>query len=269
MGKQKTKDIILECVAMIALAFALSNVPIIKMPYGGNVTAASMLPIIILSYRQGLKWGLPSAFIYSGLQLLMGLDHLQEAEGTIQLLEIIFLDYIFAFTVLGIMGWWRRERPQTTTLIFGAAFVCFLRFVCHVFAGATVWSGVSIPCSDGMLNSVIYNLAYMIPETVVTVYAITLISLSTNLRLNKPEFVQKKLTTAAMLYSLLVMGIAIVADFIYLFGKIQDKDGFDISLIKSANPMVLGLITASGMIVSIVIFFLITVFVDNKNTEYN
>lgn len=269
MGKQKTKDIVVECLLMILLAYALSNVPFIKMPYGGNVTVASMVPIIILSYRQGMKWGLSSAFVYSGLQLLMGLDHLQEADNTVQLMEIIFLDYIIAFTVLGIVGWWRRERPQTSTLIFGAGFVCFLRFISHVLAGATVWSGVSIPSTDGMIHSVIYNLAYMVPETVVTVYVVALISLSTNLRLNKPELVQKKLTTSAMLYSLLFMGISIVADFIYIFGKIQDKDGFDITLIKSADPMVLGLITVSGIIVSIILFFLISTFVDNKNTEYN
>ena len=264
MGKQKTKGILIECVAMILLAFLLSNIVIIKMPYGGKVTAASMFPIIILSYRQGLKWGLGSGLVYSLLQLLMGMDKLSDASNTIGVLEIAFFDYIIAFTVLGIVGWWKRERPQTSTLIIGGVFVCFLRFLSHVMSGATVWAGVSVPTTDGMIHSLTYNGAYMVPETIVTVYVIAFISLSANLRLDKPELVQKKLSTTELLYSLLFFGIAIVADFIYLFGKIQNKDGYDITQVMDADPMILGIITVGGIAVSVIVYFLLHVILDDK-----
>lgn len=82
------------------MAFVLSFIKIIDMPYGGAVTAASMLPIIIAGYRHGLKWGLITSFTYSILQLLTGLSNVSYATSTTAMIAIILLDYIVAFTVL-------------------------------------------------------------------------------------------------------------------------------------------------------------------------
>ena len=57
--KQKTR-ILTECSVMIALTTVLSIIKLFEMPYGGSVTMASMLPIIIVSYRCGIGWGLGS-----------------------------------------------------------------------------------------------------------------------------------------------------------------------------------------------------------------
>ena len=58
---------------MLALSIALSFVVIYKMPLGGSVTLFSMLPVMLVSVRHGLKWGLPTAFIYSLFQFFTGL----------------------------------------------------------------------------------------------------------------------------------------------------------------------------------------------------
>lgn len=50
MEKTKTSTTIVECAILIAMAFALSFIKIIDMPYGGSVTAASMVPIIVAGY---------------------------------------------------------------------------------------------------------------------------------------------------------------------------------------------------------------------------
>lgn len=55
MEKTKKTGTLVECSVLIAMAFVLSFIKIIDMPYGGAVTAASMLPIIIAGYRNGLK----------------------------------------------------------------------------------------------------------------------------------------------------------------------------------------------------------------------
>lgn len=78
------------------MAFVLSFIKIIDMPYGGAVTAASMLPIIIAGYRHGLKWGLITSFTYSILQLLTGLSNVSYATSTTAMIAIILLDYIVA-----------------------------------------------------------------------------------------------------------------------------------------------------------------------------
>ena len=232
MEKTKTSTTIVECAILIAMAFALSFIKIIDMPYGGSVTAASMVPIIVAGYRHGLKWGLLTGFTYSILQLLMGLANVSYATSWVAAVAIILLDYVGAFTVLGLVGIFKKNKNQTPVLVIGAAVVCVLRYICHVITGCTVWAGVSIPTADGMAYSLVYNAAYMIPETVVTVYVIALIS------------------NAA-----LVFGIAVLIDFLYLFQQIQTEEGFDITLIVNSNWGLVAIITVVGVVVGAIVYF--------------
>lgn len=223
MEKTKTSTTIVECAILIAMAFALSFIKIIDMPYGGSVTAASMVPIIVAGYRHGLKWGLLTGFTYSILQLLMGLANVSYATSWVAAVAIILLDYVGAFTVLGLVGIFKKNKNQTPVLVIGAAVVCVLRYICHVITGCTVWAGVSIPTADGMAYSLVYNAAYMIPETVVTVYVIALISNAVDLRVEKPVTKKKSENVMAILNGALVFGIAVLIDFLYLFQQIQTE----------------------------------------------
>lgn len=54
---KKNALVMCECAIMIALAAVLSFVKILELPYGGSVTAFSIVPIVIISYRHGVKWG--------------------------------------------------------------------------------------------------------------------------------------------------------------------------------------------------------------------
>ena len=71
--KNVTKDpntisntrILAECALMLAVGIVLSLVKLIDLPYGGSVTVASMLPVIIISYRHGIKYGLGTDFAVS------------------------------------------------------------------------------------------------------------------------------------------------------------------------------------------------------------
>ena len=73
-----------------------------------------------------------------------------------------------------------------------------------------MWAGVSIPTADGMAYSLVYNAAYMIPETVVTVYVIALISNAVDLREEKPVTKKKSENVMAILNGALVFGIAVL-----------------------------------------------------------
>ena len=57
-NNKKNALVMCECAIMIALAAVLSFVKILELPYGGSVTAFSIVPIVIISYRHGVKWGL-------------------------------------------------------------------------------------------------------------------------------------------------------------------------------------------------------------------
>ena len=70
----KTKRLT-ESAMLIALAIVLELVGrmvIPPMPFGGQLTLASMLPIVLISWRHGVKWGLVSGFGYSLIQMVMG-----------------------------------------------------------------------------------------------------------------------------------------------------------------------------------------------------
>ena len=68
--------ILVEGAMMIALSTILSMIPLFSMPYGGTVTLLSMLPLVLMAFRHGTKWGVFTAFVHSVLQLLLGLSNL-------------------------------------------------------------------------------------------------------------------------------------------------------------------------------------------------
>lgn len=170
MTKHKNKPIFKLSLSsiFIALATALSMIKIYELPLGGSVTLLSMLPIIMLSAMLGLKWGLGSAFVYSLIQLILGIA-LDGVLGwgltPLSLVGTILLDYIVPFTLLGFGGIFAKKG--TLGLMLSTALVIVLRFLCHFTSGAIIFD---IWCSwdNAWLYSLCYNGSYMLPELVIT-----------------------------------------------------------------------------------------------------
>lgn len=225
-----------ESAVMLALGFILSLLKIIDMPFGGSVTAFSMLPIIIIAYRYKTPWGLLVGLTASLLQMIMGIKNLTYATSAGAVIAIILLDYVVAFTAMGLGGIFRgRIKNQGASLAAGALTACVLRYICHVISGCTVWAGVSIPDTDGLLYSLAYNAAYMIPETVVTVvgaYFAGKVFLLTEQQL-KPIPMEK--TVARNILASVPAAIGVVVTFVLIFAMIQTEDGFDITALSQAD----------------------------------
>ena len=174
MNRNKTKTLCV-CAIMTALATALSFIKIFNMPWGGSITLLSMLPISLVSVIYGVKDGIFTSFVYAVIQLIFGitLDGLLGWGLTApMLIACIFLDYILAFTVIGISGIFRNKG--TKGIILGTAFAVFLRFLCHVTSGVVVfasagklWQGFET--DNTLLYSLVYNACYMLPEIILTV----------------------------------------------------------------------------------------------------
>ena len=58
---------LVEAALLVALATVLSVLKIAELPYGGSITLASMLPILLLSYRHGVRWGLGGGLVFGVL----------------------------------------------------------------------------------------------------------------------------------------------------------------------------------------------------------
>ncbi len=85
----------------LALAFITSYLKI-EWFMGGSVTLFSMFFICFIGYAFGIRTGLTAAFAYSILQFL-------QSGGTYFLTPFqVCCDYFFAFTALGIAGFWYK-----------------------------------------------------------------------------------------------------------------------------------------------------------------
>ncbi len=166
---QKSIYRLTESAVLLAVASVLSVIKLVDMPYGGSVTLMSMLPLIIIAYRHGTRFGLVAATAYSLVQLLLGLDNLSYATSFGAAVAIVLFDYLIAFLVLGLGGIFRKSVPhQGLALSLGAVVTGVLRYLCHVISGCTVWYGLSVPTAESLWYSLGYNL-YMIPEIVILV----------------------------------------------------------------------------------------------------
>ena len=67
----------------------------------GSITLFSMVPILVMSYRHGAKWGVMTAFVNSLIQLVQGLGNLAYCQTLTAQVGCVLLDYLLAFTVLG------------------------------------------------------------------------------------------------------------------------------------------------------------------------
>lgn len=165
--ERKKVQILMEVSMLGALSFILDKLPLFMMPQGGSVTL-SMLPIIVIAFRWGLKGGLLAGFISGILQLITG--------GTIFHWAQALLDYTLAYTLVGgaaITTFWvvnsiskERKRSLIAAIVIGSVIGGLLRFIIH-FIGGIVFFGSYAPANQPVwLYSLIYNASYMIPSII-------------------------------------------------------------------------------------------------------
>lgn len=203
---QKTQRMTVSAV-MLALATVLALVceliPFLNLPFGGGFTVASMLPIVIVSYMYGIKWGLFTSFTYSVIQILISLikgstvmalfmPSSDDYMGLWAAIAIVIIDYLLAYSVLGLGGMFRNKiKSKTAALVLGVVVALSLRYLCHIISGYIfygAWAewffsqegfyaiGESILSTFNgqglaLVYSIFYNGLYMIPEIIITAAA--------------------------------------------------------------------------------------------------
>ena len=205
--RSKTKRLT-ESAMLIALAVVLEltgRTVIPPMPFGGQLTLCAMLPILLISYRHGVKWGLTAAFGYSLVQMALGADVVTAAfqpgyfgDGTMigRAVIMCLMDYLLAYTALGLGGCFRNriQRPGTA-LMLGSLVALGGRYLAHILSGYILFSGWAewfftqdgFPAwgaalvgnlsanALGWVYSIVYNGMYMLPEMILTAVAAMLL----------------------------------------------------------------------------------------------
>ena len=171
--KDKKTKILVEGAVMVALATVLSFIRVFKLPWGGSITLLSMLPIVLFSIRRGVGAGLMTAFAFSLIQFAQGITDGLFGWGLTpgMLIACIFLDYLGAFTVLGIAGLFRKK--ELPGWIGGIALAVTLRFILHFLSGVVIWHSYGelwngFSTENTYLYSFLYNGCYMLPELIFT-----------------------------------------------------------------------------------------------------
>ena len=151
-----------EGAIMVALAQILSYLKLMELPNGGSLTPA-MFPIILFAVRWGLGPGLMAGFVFGLLQLIFDGAY---AGGW----QSMLLDYLVAFTPLGLAGLFRGKKWG----IFAGTIVgCAGRFLVHYISGVTIYK-ILVPTAFMQwtftrpeLYSIVYNGSYMLPNTII------------------------------------------------------------------------------------------------------
>ena len=167
--KQKIRRIV-ETALMLALSTILAELAVVKFPFGGSVTIFSQVPMVVIAYRYGVKWGIFSGLAMGVIQTLFGLGNFAYVSGIVAYLILLLADYLMAFGALGLGGVFRNIiKNQPISLALGGAVVSVIRFVCHFVSGVTIWGDYTNGAKEVWLYSLEYNGGYMLPELIITV----------------------------------------------------------------------------------------------------
>ena len=202
MKQETTKRLVLTAMMLAiatVIAFICSIIPFLNFPFGGGITIASMLPIILVSYIYGTRWGLFTGFTYSVIQMMLGYSTIgalftpanDAYQGIINALLICVIDYILAYTALGLGGVFRNKfENKGLALCFGSILALVVCYAFHVISGFIFygawaeWFFTDTVIADtafskwimstfkgnglSLLYSIVYNGCYMIPEIIIT-----------------------------------------------------------------------------------------------------
>ncbi len=202
--KRLTESAMLLAIAIVLELVAKLFIP--ELPFGGQITLVSMLPVVLISYRHGMRWGFVAAFTYALLEMALGAKTVSAAflpgyfgDGTmiVNALLMCFLDYLAAFTVLGLGGIFRdRIENRSKSLALGSLVALGARYLMHILSGYILfgsyaewyftqegfpaWGAQLVealnPTVLALVYSIVYNGMYMIPEMLLTVAAALLLS---------------------------------------------------------------------------------------------
>lgn len=183
---------LVEVAIFAALAFVfdfLGNIMSLSLWAQGGSISIAMVPIFLMAIRWGVKGGVVTGLLVGLLQIVSGTAYiLTPVQG--------FLDYIVAFSVVGLAGILfsqiqgddGKNRKRNMMLTIGGILLgSSLRFLAHFIAGVVFFGSGAADGQSVILFSLLYNLSYLLPSVLVSGGVILLLSSSApRLLLKKP-----------------------------------------------------------------------------------
>lgn len=148
-----TRAIVYGAIA-IALSFALSYARLFRLPQGGSITFASLLPLMVYCCMFGTRRGIIVCLVYGTLQALQDPYIIHPMQ--------FLLDYPLAFGLIGVSGIFMEKGVFKNKRIFafllGGILAVLLRYLCHAMTGVFAFASYADVESYGTVAA--YSFAY-------------------------------------------------------------------------------------------------------------
>ena len=150
----------------IAMSFALSYLRIVKMPQGGAITIASLLPLMIYAYAFGVKKGVFAGTVYGILQAVQDTYILHPAQ--------FILDYPAAFSCIGLAGifasFTKWDKYPQIKFLAGAIVAGIGRFIMHFISGIFAFGTFAPEGTPVAVYSLTYQTLYVFPDLLICIF---------------------------------------------------------------------------------------------------
>ena len=156
-----------EIIVFSALSGALYVLRPFSLPFGGSVTLGSMIPVMWLSMRRGVRVGIIGGLVFGILALFIDMLLVGAANIIASPIQVI-LEYPVAFGALGIAGIFHKKTVSFGVLGVGVSL--FIKFIIHYLVGAFFWVYIyAFPPEWGQfLWPAIYNGSFLIVEFIIS-----------------------------------------------------------------------------------------------------
>ncbi len=150
----------------IAMSFSLSYLRLVRMPQGGSITPASILPLMIFTYAFGTKKGVFVGFIYGLLQAFQSTDSIVHPAQ-------FLLDFPVAYACIGFAGAFShikalKKYPQLQ-IAFGGVIAGLSRFTMHFLSGIFAFGAFTPEGTPVVLYSLGYQAGYVLPDVAIAI----------------------------------------------------------------------------------------------------
>lgn len=134
----------------IAISFVLSYIRLFRMPQGGSITPASMLPVMMFAYAFGFGPGLVCSMAYGVLQMFQDMYIVGWVQAT--------LDYVLAFGSLALVALFRGWKSPLNFSV-GVVVAGIVRVFFHVLSGVVYFAEYAPEGMNPLVYSLVYNLS--------------------------------------------------------------------------------------------------------------
>lgn len=168
--KNKNLYKLCETAIFVALSLALMPIEIPGPAFGGDIDLV-MIPLFIMAYRNGPAYGIGGGAVFGLLKCIIG-------GGIGWGLPSVLLDYVLAYAAVGVAGFF---KGKSWSIELSTLTGCAARFIIHFISGVTIYiitaptEVAGITFANPVLYSIVYNLLYMLPNTVIAVIVMCLL----------------------------------------------------------------------------------------------